>query len=105
MKAIKIFGTGDARLVDDVKLLTLLDDYVLIKPHGVALNPTDYKHVDNILTPIATVGCDYAGTVVKVGSKVTKSFKLGDRACSAVHGSNTLQVEDGAVGGIHCGEG
>lgn len=43
----------------------------------------------------ATVGCDYMGTVVQVGSKVTKHFKPGDRISGFVHGANAVQKEDG----------
>lgn len=43
----------------------------------------------------ATVGCDYMGTVVQVGSKVTKDFKPGDRISGFVHGANAVQKEDG----------
>lgn len=42
-----------------------------------------------------TVGCDYMGTVVQVGSKVTKDFKPGDRISGFTHGVNSVQKEDG----------
>lgn len=38
------------------------------------------------------------GTVVQVGSKVTKPFKPGDRICGFTHGVNSLEKEDGAFG-------
>lgn len=98
MKAIKVFGTGDARLVEDAKIPTLRDDCILVKTHSVALNPPDCKYLDEMPSPGATVGCDYAGIVIEVGSKVTKSFKPGDRVCGAVCGNNALQTEDRAFG-------
>ncbi|KAL9097825.1 MAG: hypothetical protein Q9165_000151 [Trypethelium subeluteriae] len=98
MKAIKIFGPGDARFVTDAPIPSLPPDYLLIKPHAVAVNPTDHKHVDKNPSPGATVGCDYAGTVVEVGPAVTKAWKPGDRVCGAVHGSHFLHPEGGAFG-------
>lgn len=49
-------------------------------------------------SPNATVGCDYAGTVVSIGPDVTKPFKKGDRVAGMCHGVNALQAEDGAFG-------
>ncbi len=40
-------------------------------------------------------GCDYAGTIVKVGSGVTKSFSPGDRICGCAHGANQDEPYDG----------
>lgn len=41
------------------------------------------------------LGCDYAGTVVKVGPKVTKSLAPGDRICGCAHGANFDEPFDG----------
>lgn len=41
MKAIKIVGIGKAE-VQDVPLPRMRDDYILVKVHAVALNPTDW---------------------------------------------------------------
>ena len=56
-----------------------------------------------------TVGCDYSGTVVQVGSKVTKNFKIGDRVAGFTHGVNAVEKEDGcfaqyavAKGDVQC---
>jgi NADPH:quinone reductase-like Zn-dependent oxidoreductase len=45
-----------------------------------------------------TVGCDYMGTVVEVGPKVTKDFKPGDRIAGFTHGVNAVEKEDGCFG-------
>ena len=45
--------------------------------------------------PGSTLGCDYAGVVEEVGSKVTKSWQKGDRIAGFVHGGNASQPEDG----------
>lgn len=41
MKAIKNVGVGKAE-VQEVPLPKMRDDYVLVKVHAVALNPTDW---------------------------------------------------------------
>ncbi|KAF1991919.1 zinc-binding oxidoreductase alcohol dehydrogenase [Aulographum hederae CBS 113979] len=97
MKVLKIQSAGVAAVVD-APTPTLRPDYVLIKNSAVALNPTDWKHIDKLAQPGATVGCDFAGTIEEVGSAVTKSFKKGDRVTGVVHGGNAVQPEDGAFG-------
>lgn len=62
------------------------DEWVLVKVKAIALNPTDWKHIDySIADPGARVGCDYAGVVEECGNRVTK-FKKGDRIAGFVHG-------------------
>ena len=41
MKAIKVVDIGKAE-VQEVPLPKMRDDYVLVKVHAVALNPTDW---------------------------------------------------------------
>lgn len=94
MKAIKVVESGKAE-IQTVPLPKLRDTYVLVKVEAVALNPTDWKHIDYLATPGATVGCDFAGTVEEVGSKVTKSWKKGDRIAGFTHGVNAVEKEDG----------
>ena len=96
MKAIKIVGPGKAE-VQEVPRPALRDDYVLVKVNAVALNPTDWKHVhkDILATPGVTSGCDFAGVVEEVGSKVEKQWRKGDRIAGFTHGGNASQPEDG----------
>ncbi|KAI9787530.1 MAG: hypothetical protein M1839_000060 [Geoglossum umbratile] len=94
--AIQVRGQGQAEVVANASIPKLRDNYILVKTEAVALNPTDWKHVDYLPTPGALLGCDYAGTVVEVGKGVTKGFKKGDRIAGFVHGSNQSQLEDGA---------
>lgn len=94
MKAIKVVEAKKAEL-QDVPVPKLRDDYVLVKVEAVALNPTDWKHVDYLANPGATVGCDYAGVVEEVGSAVTKKFSKGDRIAGFSHGVNSASKEDG----------
>lgn len=96
MKAVVVEGTT-AKLVRDRPHPRLRDDYVLVKTHALALNPTDWKHVAyNRAKDGALVGCDYAGVVEEVGPSVTKAWKKGDRICGVTHGSNYVNGEDGA---------
>jgi len=88
VKAVIIKATGNA-VIETIPTPKLRDDYVLVKTTAVALNPTDYKHVDTGFggNPIGSiVGLDFAGVVVDVGSKVTKPWKKGDRITGVVHG-------------------
>ncbi|OBR05068.1 Zinc-binding dehydrogenase [Colletotrichum higginsianum IMI 349063] len=98
-QAVKTIEAGIAKVVDVPIPALPADDYILVKTTAVAINPTDWKHVD--LADKAGcvgiwVGCDYAGIVEEVGKGVTKDFKKGDRICGPVNGSNALREIDGA---------
>ncbi|KAB8346028.1 hypothetical protein FH972_023080 [Carpinus fangiana] len=102
MKAIKTRYKGVAEIEPAAKFPCkpdqLPDTYILIKTSHVALNPTDWKHIDFLGPPNHTVGCDVCGTVVAVGAKVTKAYKPGDRAAGAAHGVKLGCPEKGAFG-------
>ncbi|KAL0932750.1 TOXD [Colletotrichum truncatum] len=98
MKAIIIRGRGQAEITSS-SLPKLKDGYLLIKTTAVAINPSDWKHIDFMWVgnPTGTrPGLDYAGVVVEVGPGVDKDFKPGDRVFGIVNGSNVRQKEDGA---------
>ncbi|KJX96792.1 zinc-binding oxidoreductase ToxD like protein [Zymoseptoria brevis] len=97
MKAIKILPDHKAGL-KDVPLPKLRDGYVLCKVNAVALNPTDWKHIDFVGKEGSTVGVDFSGIVEEVGNGVTKTWKKGDRIAGFVHGGNEAEPEDGAFG-------
>ncbi|OJJ32234.1 hypothetical protein ASPWEDRAFT_71555 [Aspergillus wentii DTO 134E9] len=97
MKAVVTQGAHKAGLVTDRPIPKLRDDYMLVKVVTVALNPTDWKHIDFLPSEGCIVGCDFAGTVEKVGPNVTK-FTKGDRVLGLVHGCNAIEPEDGAFG-------
>lgn len=85
-KAIVFVEKGKAT-IQEVPVPKLRDDCVIIKVNAVGLNPTDWKHIDGAVTdPGSRIGCDYAGVVEAVGSKVTKPFKKGDRISGVAHG-------------------
>lgn len=65
-QAIVIEEKGKAT-IQDVPAPKLRDDYILVETKAVAINPTDWKHVDYLADPGARVGCDYAGVVLEVG--------------------------------------
>ncbi len=85
MKAAYISRYGN---IDDVQLdersqPPLTADAVLVKVYAASINPLDLKVLEGELKAILPVkfplilGNDFAGTVVEVGSNVTK-FKAGD---------------------------
>ena len=63
-------------------LPVLSDDDVLIRVQGVTLNPTDWKHVANLLEEGNSTGSDFAGTVVKAAGQ----WKEGDRVAGFTRG-------------------
>ncbi|KAF7928507.1 uncharacterized protein EAE98_005563 [Botrytis deweyae] len=97
--AIVVQKPGEAKAVE-ASIPKLRDDYILVKTKAVALNPTDWKHVEWLTSNGARIGCDYAGVVEEVGSAVTKDFKKGDRVCGFCHGGNEVNHEDGAFANI-----
>ncbi|KAL4731709.1 hypothetical protein ACLX1H_000689 [Fusarium chlamydosporum] len=95
-KAIVMVEKGKAA-IQEVPKPKLRDDYVLIKVNAVGINPTDWKHIDfEVADAGSRIGCDYAGVVEEVGSRVTKPFKKGDRISGVVHGGDRTQHENGA---------
>ena len=63
--------------------------YVLVKTKAVALNPTDWKAIDNPAGfAVGTrPGVDFAGIVEEVGPDVKKDFQQGDRVCGVTFGA------------------
>ncbi|RSL55299.1 hypothetical protein CEP51_014566 [Fusarium floridanum] len=78
-------GMG-GRVQDNVPVPTITSNEILVKVKAVALNPTDFKHLDFISPPGSIIGCDYAGVVEKVGDAAGATWKVGDRIAGAVHG-------------------
>lgn len=95
-RAIQIQGPKEAKLVNDAPNPSLRPDYIKVKTVAVALNPTDWKHIDFRATKGALNGCDYAGIVEAVGDNVKNGLKVGDRVAGFTHGSNQSNLEDGA---------
>ncbi|KAK6380403.1 uncharacterized protein PV06_05451 [Exophiala oligosperma] len=97
MKAIVMQGEpGKASLVTDRPYPKPRPGYLLVDVKAVALNPTDWKHIDYTNTKNCLSGCDYAGVVAETGTGYSKAWKVGDRICGFVHGGNDRESEDGA---------
>lgn len=82
--------------VKEVPLPKLRDDYIIVKTKAVALNPTDWKGLQSNSSPGAIVGCDYSGIVEEIGSKVTNSFKVGDKVAGFIRGNDGSNHDNGA---------
>lgn len=95
-KAVVVTAPKQANVIAHRPLPALRDDYILVKTVSVALNPTDWKHIEYLAPPGVLVGCDYAGVVEEVGKDVKKPFKKGDRISGFAHGCNAVQPEDGS---------
>ena len=79
----KSLGPGCS--ITDVPEPTITTNEILVKVKAVALNPTDFKHIDIVAPPYSIIGCDFAGEVVKIGPQTT-GWKIGDRVAGSVHG-------------------
>lgn len=104
MKAITVTESGKPKeqvpgqiAVSTIPEPALRPTYIKIAPRAVALNPTDWKHIDFISDPGAVVGCDIAGVVLEVGSGVRTAVAAGDRVAGFAHGGN---LSDHATGGF-----
>ncbi|KAK4057056.1 hypothetical protein OIO90_001956 [Microbotryomycetes sp. JL221] len=82
-------------------------DEVLIRIEAIGLNPVDWKGPDygfGLPTLPALCGRDFAGTVVKVGSRVTR-WQAGDRVfgpSTAYRDYRTSAFQQFAVASEHC---
>jgi NADPH:quinone reductase-like Zn-dependent oxidoreductase len=86
IKALHVESKGKAVIQND-PLPKLRDDYLLVRVKAVGLNPTDWRQLTLGTEPGAKLGCDYAGVVEEVGSKLSKPFSKGDRVAGFAHGS------------------
>ncbi|KAM5352895.1 hypothetical protein ACJ41O_005617 [Fusarium nematophilum] len=99
MKAVVVMGNRSARLDYSRRVPDLRDDCVLVKPVAVALNPTDWRHVEYGRAKEGCIlGCDYAGIVESAGSAVGDKWKRGDRIFGCAHGANLVNPDDGVFG-------
>ena len=84
-RAIVVVDGGKVAAVCDAEIPKIRDEWVIVEVKAVALNPTDWKMINwGAADAGSRVGCDYAGIVAEVGSKVAKSQK-GDRIAGFVH--------------------
>ncbi|KAI0386929.1 putative zinc-binding oxidoreductase ToxD [Hypomontagnella monticulosa] len=92
--AIVARGEGVAEITN-VPVPKINPGYVRVKTVAVALNPTDWKHIDIHAEPGTIIGADFSGIVEELGPDVT-NLKVGDKIAGFVHGGNTMNHEDGS---------
>ncbi|KAJ8121880.1 hypothetical protein ONZ43_g1783 [Nemania bipapillata] len=98
--AIKQASGGTLIVVPNASIPVVRPGMALVRVAAVGLNPTDYKMAANFPTLGATAGCDFSGTVVKVGDDSdgddgSHRIQPGDRVFGAVHGSNPANKSQG----------
>src|SRR5689334_16940932 len=94
MKAIRIHQYGDAATLklEDVPRMSIADHQLLIRIHDAGVNPIDWKIRQGYMkqampaTFPMTIGQDFAGKVVDVGTAVTQ-FAVGDRVFGFAQGT------------------
>jgi len=81
MKAVRLNEWGQETKVEDVPQPPVGSDEVLVRVQAASVNPIDWKigagYLQGMLTVPRTMGTDFAGDVVSVGSDV-KNLKAGD---------------------------
>ncbi|KAI0097581.1 GroES-like protein [Nemania sp. FL0031] len=95
MRALIGAESGGYCLAEDVDIPIPPRGSLLVRVHAVALNPRDSKIVDFNKSPGSLGGCDFAGTVAKVGEGVTR-FVEGDRVLAVTFGSDPFDKTRGA---------
>ncbi|KAJ5281267.1 hypothetical protein N7478_006639 [Penicillium angulare] len=79
-------SSGDGVKLTSIPVPKFADNEILVRVTCVALNPTDFKHIDIVSPRGAIIGCDYSGTVASVGSKAPGNWVVGDRIAGWTHG-------------------
>lgn len=96
-KAVVINEKYEPVIWDAAPCPALPADQVLVRTETVGLNPSNTKMTGSFVTPMATMGSDWAGTVVAVGPEV-KHVVVGDRVCGAQNEMCGLTPAWGAFG-------
>jgi len=114
MKAVRIHTYNQVPAVEVAPIPTIADDEILVRVQAAALNPLDALVVSGIaarfftVTLPLTLSTDFAGTVERVGSAVSR-YKPGDAVIAwadagtsgglaefaAVHASNCVALPSG----------
>lgn len=97
-RAIVQHKDGILRITPDLPIQQPGSRQLLVRVLSVALNPCDFKMPLRYPTPGLWNGCDFAGTVVAIGSEAAKEgrFSVGDEVFGAVQGSNQADPTSGA---------
>ncbi|KAJ5175321.1 uncharacterized protein N7482_001198 [Penicillium canariense] len=78
-------SSADGVKIRTVPVPEISDNEILVRVRSVALNPTDFNYVDILSPRRAIIGCDYSGTVVRVGDKAPGYWQVGDRVAGFIH--------------------
>lgn len=87
MKAIHIESRSRAVILER-PVPKLRDGHVLVRTRAVAVQPSDWKHVDFMWVGDPTgvrLGFEYAGDVVDPGDKAAHGLERGDRVFGLCH--------------------
>lgn len=91
MNALVVQGKGEAK-VEQVDTPKPAPIGVLVHVDNVALNPTDWKHLDLFGTKGAFVGSDFVGTVVAKGDEDKSGIEIGTRVAGMTRGGYSVGV-------------
>ncbi|KAL3485359.1 chaperonin 10-like protein [Aspergillus germanicus] len=83
---------GQGAAITEIPIPEITPDEILVKVSAVALNPIDTKGIDVVSPWGSLIGCDYAGTVTKVGKNASSRWKVGERVAGFVHGGQYKDV-------------
>ncbi|TYJ54728.1 hypothetical protein B9479_004575 [Cryptococcus floricola] len=87
-KTMKAWVQNESHWLDiqEVPVPQPKDNQVLVKIQYASQNPSDWRHTSYLSVPGVIHGCDFAGTVVALGSNLASPLKLGARVAGMVHG-------------------
>lgn len=94
--AIVAVQGGSLVVSNEAPVANLDPDMIIVQNAAVSVNPVDTKVAGSYSTPGAISGCDFAGTVVAVGSAVKRKIRVDDRVCGTVMGMNPLEPAIGS---------
>ncbi|KAJ2967359.1 hypothetical protein NQ176_g9697 [Zarea fungicola] len=83
---------GRGATLKDVPVPTIDEGDILVKVTAVALNPTDFKHIDGGSPDGVVSGCDFAGVVAQIGAKVERLYR-DVRAYAIPGGSEEIMLD------------
>ncbi len=85
--ALVVQSKGVAKVIDEQPIPSVRPDHMLVKVKAVALNPTDWKHMDMFDVNGCVSGVEYAGVVEKLPEgNMLRQWKVADRVAGTVHG-------------------
>ncbi|KAI1077855.1 enoyl reductase [Whalleya microplaca] len=96
-RALKARGPKQVEIHEECSLPVLEADEILVRVRCVGINPVDVKMLDMAPHVGATIGCEFAGDIVKVGTSVKNSqLKVGVAVFGCVCGNNPNRPDNGA---------